>query len=72
VTALIAVLCILGFIVAADVYLVIRGGLPATISWFLWTNSVKYPIIPFVLGVLAGHLFWDQMLTVTVTGGCTK
>lgn len=70
-TAFVVVIGILALALLADVYLAIKGGFRATISWWVWTNSVKYPIIPFLLGMLAGHLVWNQMLNVTVTGGCT-
>lgn len=56
----------------ADVYLVSKGGFQATISWWIYTNWVKYPIIPFAFGVLMGHFFWNQSLNVSVTGGCSQ
>ena len=31
-----------------------------TISELLLDFSIKHPIIPFILGVLVGHLFWPQ------------
>jgi len=33
----------------------------ATISWQLWTAAKKRPIVAFVAGVLAGHLFWEMI-----------
>lgn len=59
-------------LLAIDVYLVIKGGFQNTISWFMWVNSVKYPIIPFAFGVLMGHFFWNQSLNVTVPVGCSQ
>jgi len=32
--------------------------LDATISFALYTVSTQHPIIPFVIGVLVGHVFW--------------
>lgn len=37
-----------------------RGGWEATISYLALSKSRRYPIIPFALGVLVGHLFWPQ------------
>lgn len=31
----------------------------ATISEWFWRWSSKYPLIPFGVGVLCGHLFWQ-------------
>lgn len=41
-----------------DAYAMIRYGLDKTISWVIWTNSKEAPIIPFVAGLICGHLFW--------------
>lgn len=53
-----------------DAYLAYTGGFDATLSWWMYTNSIQYPIIPWaiglVMGVLGGHFFWDQTLNVTV------
>ena len=37
-----------------------RGGWEWTISYLVLTRSIRHPIIPFVLGVIIGHLFWSQ------------
>ena len=71
-TTTILVVVFLILIVIADVYLAIKGGFQNTISWWVWLNSVKYPIIPFVFGMLMGHFFWNQSLNVTVAGGCSQ
>jgi hypothetical protein len=31
----------------------------STISEWIWTASKSYPLVPFALGVVAGHLFWQ-------------
>ena len=31
-----------------------------TISEVVWAVSAKHPIIPFALGVVMGHLFWQK------------
>lgn len=35
-------------------------GSASTISWVTWTAAKQWPIIPFAIGVLCGHLFWVQ------------
>ncbi len=45
-----------------DIWMLWRRGYEATISWVLLTWSRKYPIIAFMLGVLAGHIFWPNMV----------
>lgn len=55
---------------AYDIYRAARYGFTETLSYWMLLNSVKYPIIPamlgFVFGLLIGHFFWDQLLNVTV------
>lgn len=69
ITILISTMIVIG----TDIYLATTGGFPATLSWWVWTNSVKYPIIPFavelIIGLLCGHFFWNQELNVVVQGG---
>lgn len=45
---------------AVDVFLAIFFGIKHTISAVLLTLAKDYPIIPFALGVCAGHLFWQN------------
>lgn len=45
-------------IAAYDVFAVIKWGVEGTISRELYQAAQRWPIIPFVLGMLAGHLFW--------------
>lgn len=63
-------------VIAADIYLELKGGFQATFSWWMYTNSVKYPIIPaaigLIVGLLMGHFFWDQSLNVTVPCAVTQ
>jgi hypothetical protein len=48
------------FVVVAiyDVYAMIVGGTENSISHLMITWAYKYPIFPFVMGILCGHLFW--------------
>ena len=51
---------IIGAVVALVIYDVIAyvvGGLKATISAVIWDWSKRYPFVPFVVGILMGHLF---------------
>lgn len=41
-----------------DIVALLVGGIDATISVTMYNLSRQYPIIPFALGVIAGHLFW--------------
>ncbi len=50
-------------LVAYDVWTLVRRGYGTTISWTVYVWSRSYPIIPFAFGVLAGHLFWVNVLT---------
>lgn len=43
-----------------DVVANAQGGVSATISRVMRAAAMDYPIIPFAVGVLIGHLFWSQ------------
>lgn len=30
-----------------------------TISRLVWDSAKKYPMVPFAIGILCGHLFWQ-------------
>jgi hypothetical protein len=66
ITVAVALLVIIG----ADIYLASKGGFNATLSWWMYTTSVQYPILPaafgFIVGLLMGHFFWDQALNVSM------
>lgn len=44
-------------IIGYDIWAVLRGGVEATISSVIFNASLRFPLIPFAFGVLAGH-FW--------------
>ena len=54
----------IGFMVAAitvfDIYIILKKGAPASISAYIIRASRKHPSIPFLIGFLAGHLFWSM------------
>lgn len=56
--SLIVVAAVAVLLIAFDVWIVIAKGVKATISWQMLQAAKDYPIIPFALGVLFGHLFW--------------
>ncbi len=47
-------------VVLYDVAAVLMGGVDATVSRVLLTESGRHPWIPFLFGVLCGHLFFPQ------------
>lgn len=53
------VLALLLLIVGAfDLYAQIRLPAGSTLSEYLRELSGRYPLIPFLVGLLCGHLFW--------------
>jgi hypothetical protein len=50
-----------GIIIVFDVCMAKRGK-GDTISDVILGNSLRYPVIPFLFGVLMGHLFWPQVV----------
>jgi hypothetical protein len=64
-------------IIAIDIVILAKSkNFNDTISWHLYLASLQYPIIPFAfgigIGVLAGHLYWNQTLNITVCPGLTS
>lgn len=50
-----------GYLIAVwDLAALIGGGVPGTISRVILDWSHDWPVVPFLFGVLAGHLFWPQ------------
>lgn len=48
----------LALVVTYEIYAAIRtSDSPPTISQIVWRVSAKNPIVPFLAGLLAGHLF---------------
>ena len=46
-----------------DVYIAIIGGTGTTVSHELIAWSYKYPVLPFAVGFVMGHLFWRMPKT---------
>jgi hypothetical protein len=43
-----------------DAWLFYFQGEPGTISYRVALWAVRWPVIPFLIGFLAGHLFWPN------------
>jgi hypothetical protein len=56
VAALFLVMCLM--VAIFDLYATRAWGSESTVSWIVRNWSAHYPILPFMLGMLAGHLFW--------------
>jgi len=54
------IVAVIAIIIIYDVWALVAGGAEATISSVLLNESKNYPIIPFTLGVVCGHLFWEN------------
>ena len=52
----VAALFIMG---VGDLLFFAKGGASQTLSYSFWMLSKQWPIIPFILGFLAGHLVWQ-------------
>jgi len=46
-----------------DVFVLYKGGTEASISHLLIVWAYKYPIMPFFVGIICGHLFWRMRQT---------
>jgi len=53
------VVFIVAVVAAWDVYVIYQGQQEATFSVVLYESSRRWPVIPFVLGFLCGHIFWQ-------------
>jgi hypothetical protein len=51
---LLTLICLLGY----DLFAVYRFGYEGTISLVVFTMAKSYPIIPFLSGIVVGHLFF--------------
>jgi hypothetical protein len=46
-----------------DIFIGVKYGSEATISYDLWQGSCRWPTIPFAFGYLCGHLFAQMRVT---------
>jgi len=52
------VFSIIVIIIVFDVYVINKKGRYHSVSAFLIRAAYKYPMIPFLMGYVMGHLFW--------------
>ena len=54
---------LIGFtgLIVYDVYLAAQGGYENTISYRCLQAARREPLLPLVVGLLLGHLFWPQI-----------
>lgn len=46
-----------------DVYILVIGGTGTSVSHELIVWAYKYPVLPFAIGFVMGHLFWRMPST---------
>ena len=54
------ILAMVTMLIAYDFYANARWGWDGTISAQIVALSYRHPLIPFLSGVLCGHLFWQH------------
>ena len=59
ITQIIVILSVL-FIIIFDIIIYKMRGVESTVSRIVLYWAKEYPIIPFAVGVVIGHLFWAQ------------
>lgn len=48
------------FLIVWDVYAFMTAGTPGTVSDIVLDFAGMHPVLPFIIGVLMGHLLWPQ------------
>lgn len=60
----------------ADMFFFIRGGAGQTLSYRFWKLARQYPVVPFALGFLVGHLVWqydpEMIIPVAPPAACVQ
>lgn len=56
--AAIFIAAVIVMIAVVDVFLIVKGGTGASISFQIIEWSYKYPAFTFLMGFTMGHLFW--------------
>lgn len=49
-------------LIGYDVIIIYWRGYEATISWTMLAFAKDYPIVPFALGILFGHLYFPNQM----------
>lgn len=55
---------VLILIFGVDFWLLVKKGYKATVSATLLRWGKDYPVIPFLLGIVMGHLYWNNLAPV--------
>lgn len=55
---------VLVLIFGVDLVLLVRKGYKSTVSAVLYKMGKSYPIIPFLVGVTMGHIWWINEVAV--------
>lgn len=55
-------LFIVALIAVYDIWTLVTRGYETTISAVTYNLSKRFPIIPFAIGVIAGHLWWPNLV----------
>lgn len=58
------ILITLGVIILFDIVAICTWGVDATISRIVLAWAQAFPLLPLGVGILIGHLFWPQKITV--------
>lgn len=53
-------LVLFGILMAYDAYTLVSRGYETTVSWTLYLWGTQFPIVPFIFGVLIGHLWFPN------------
>jgi hypothetical protein len=51
------IIVVIAVVLIYDAYVLVRHGSDATVSCVILKSSLQYPLIPFLAGMLCGHLF---------------
>lgn len=56
-------LALVGGLVAYELYTLSNDRDGDTISEIMWEATTRRPLLPFAMGVLMGHFFWQQSVS---------
>lgn len=62
ITLVLAFLLIHLMIGSWDLWCVAQGRVSDTVSRVIWEACTSFPILPFMLGIIVGHLLWPQRM----------
>ena len=59
----ITIVLLLGFasaLIGWDIYVYFHGESVDMVTSVIWNTSTEHPVVPFIVGVVMGHLFWGR------------